>query len=296
MIDRSEKPIAISCAGLIIRPDSPNLYSKYKRLKDSLNKYNIKLLIEQNSAKQLGVEGVLEEEMFKKSDILISIGGDGTLISLGRKSYSYNKPILGINAGRLGFLTDIKPNEIEQFVTKLANKEYRIDYRMVLEIELCIGDSCNKLIAINDITFSREVIHGMVSIDAYASAKQTGGSKKHLNTYCGDGLIVSTPSGSTAYNLSAGGPIVFPLTRALILTPLCSHSLTQRPLVLPADFEVEFSSNDNAMIVIDGQDIYKLQDYDSIKIKMAKDGIRMIHRLEHNYFDVLKEKLNWGSE
>ncbi len=296
MIDRSEKPITISCAGLIIRPDSPNLYSKYKRLKDSLNKYNIKLLIEQNSAKQLGVEGVLEEEMFKKSDILISIGGDGTLISLGRKSYSYNKPILGINAGRLGFLTDIKPNEIEQFVTKLANKEYRIDYRMVLEIELCIGDSCNKLIAINDITFSREVIHGMVSIDAYASAKQTGGSKKHLNTYCGDGLIVSTPSGSTAYNLSAGGPIVFPLTRALILTPLCSHSLTQRPLVLPADFEVEFSSNDNAMIVIDGQDIYKLQDYDSIKIKMAKDGIRMIHRLEHNYFDVLKEKLNWGSE
>ncbi len=296
MIDKDERLPSIKSAGLIIRPNSKNLYQKYQRLKDALCKHNIQLLVENSSADQLGILGVDQEIMFKQSDILISIGGDGTLISLGRKSYLYNKPILGINAGRLGFLTDIKPDEIESFIDKLANNQYRIDHRMVLEIELCLGDDCKKLIALNDIVFSRPLVQGMISIDAYASAKQTNKTKKHLNRYYGDGLIVSTPSGSTAYNLSAGGPIIFPLTRALILTPLCPHSLTQRPLVLPADFEVEFSSNDEAIIMIDGQDIYNMKDFDSIKIKIAKNGIRMIHRLEHNYFDVLKEKLSWGSE
>jgi NAD+ kinase len=291
-----EKPKQIQKAGLVIRPNSTHIKPYYEKLKNALDKHGVELLVSKDSAKALEVEGTEQEEMFELSDILISIGGDGTLLSLSRQSYHYNKPLLGINAGNLGFLTDINPDEIEHFVDNIFTDNYRIDNRMVLEIELVSKDKSKNLIAFNDVVLSRPTIEGMVSLDAYASSKRAMLPSHHLNTYYGDGLIVSTPTGSTAYNLSAGGPIVFPLTEALILTPICPHSLTERPVVLPADFEVEFSSADEIIIVIDGQDTYNLKFFDSIKINIAKRGLKMIHRVERNYFDVLKQKLHWGSK
>ena len=210
------------------------------------------------------------------------------MISISRKSFIYDKPILGINAGKLGFLTDIRCDEMEVFIDKIFSGEYRIDTRMVLEVTFNKEGNKKSIIAFNDIVFTRSAISGMVTIEAYIDGKL-------INNYYGDGLIVSTPTGSTAYNLSSGGPVVFPLTEALILTPICPHSLTQRPLVLPVDFEVELRSNDRTLIVVDGQDIYEMGDYDFVEIKVAQKGAKLIHRLERNYFDVLKEKLNWGS-
>jgi NAD+ kinase len=293
-----KKPEQIQRAGLVIRPNSTHIKPYYQRLKTALAKHQVELLVSKKSAKVLGVEGIDKEKMFELSDILISIGGDGTLLSLSRQSYKYNKPLLGINAGNLGFLTDINPDEIELFVDNIFKDNYRIDNRMILEIELLAKDTNNNkhLIAFNDVVLSRPTIEGMVSLDAYASSKIAMLPRHHLNTYYGDGLIVSTPSGSTAYNLSAGGPIVFPLTEALILTPICPHSLTERPIVLPADFEIEFSSIDEIIIVVDGQDTYNLKSFDAIKINIAKRGIKMIHRIEKNYFDALKQKLHWGSK
>jgi NAD+ kinase len=292
-----EKPEQIQKAGLVIRPNSTHIKPYYEKLKNALDKHGVELLVSKDSAKALEVEGTEQKEMCELSDILISIGGDGTLLSLSRQSYHYNKPLLGINAGNLGFLTDINPDEIEAFIDEIFKDNYRIDNRMVLEIELISKTDNNRhLIAFNDVVLSRPTIEGMVSLDAYASSKKSILPKHHLNTYYGDGLIVSTPTGSTAYNLSAGGPIVFPLTEALILTPICPHSLTERPIVLPADFEVEFSSDDEIIIVIDGQDTYNLKFFDSIKINIAKRGLKMIHRVERNYFDVLKQKLHWGSK
>ena len=116
-----------------------------------------------------------------------------------------------------------------------------------------------------------------------------------INVYRGDGLIVSTPTGSTAYNISAGGPVVYPLTEALILTPICPHSLTQRPLVLPVNFEVEFQSDDDILIVIDGQDRYKMRNFDKVTIKIAQKSAKLIHSLERNYFNTLRDKLSWGN-
>ncbi len=291
-----KKPKSIKRAGLVLRPKSKHLNPYYIRLKNAFNSHGVELLVSYESAKFLEVDGIDEQEMFEKSDILISIGGDGTLISLSRKSYKYNKPLLGINAGNLGFLTDISLNEIESFIDKIFQNDYRIDNRMVLEVELLSPMGNKKLSAFNDIVLSRPTIEGMVSIDAFASSKKAIMPKHHLNTYYGDGLIISTPTGSTAYNLSAGGPIVFPLTEALILTPICPHSLTERPIVLPADFEVEFSSEDETIVVIDGQDTYNLKFFDAIKINIAKRGIKMIHRTDRNYFEVLKQKLHWGSK
>ncbi len=291
-----KKPDSIKKVGLVLRPNSKHLKPYYHQLKNTLDRYDAELLVSYESAKLLDIKGIDEEEMFEKSDILISIGGDGTLISLSRKSYKYHKPLLGINAGNLGFLTDISPDEIESFIDKIFKNDYRIDNRMVLEVELLSSMGNKKLSAFNDIVLSRPTIEGMISIDAFASSQKAMMPKHHLNTYYGDGLIISTPTGSTAYNLSAGGPIVFPLTEALILTPICPHSLTERPIVLPADFEVEFSSDDETIVVIDGQDTYNLKFFDAIKINIAKQGIKMIHRTDRNYFEILKQKLRWGSK
>ncbi len=295
LITSKDKLTDIKTAGLSIRPNSSDLKPYYEILKSILLKHGVTLYADTQSAKLLDIEGIPRKEMYAKSDILISIGGDGTLLSLSRRSYHYDKPILGINAGNLGFLTDIKLYEIEDFITKIFIGEYRIDHRMVLEVELISKVENKHLIAFNDIVLSRPSIDGMVNVNAYVSSSEVHMDKKHLNHYYGDGVIVSTPTGSTAYNLSAGGPIVYPLTQALIITPICPHSLTQRPLVLPADFEVTFESEDETIIVIDGQDIYNLKFFDAIRIKVAQKSVRMIHRIERNYFDVLKQKLHWGS-
>jgi len=285
----------IEVVGLVVRPDSPELKQYYKKLKDKLGSYGIKLLVSKRSSSYLDCDGVDEDELFEKADFLVSIGGDGTLISLARRCYKYNKPILGINAGRLGFLTDIQLSEIDEFIEKLLDKSYRIDKRMFLEVEL-EGEKSKKLVAFNDVVLIRPSVEGMADIDAYASSKISNMKQKHINSYYGDGLIISTPTGSTAYNLSAGGPIVFPFTEALILTPICPHSLTQKPIVLPSDFEVGFKSNSHVLIVIDGQDTFDFNDYKKVRVKISKNFIMMIHRLERNYFDVIKQKLDWGSK
>jgi len=295
ILDNSEKLKDIKYVGLVVRPDSPELKDEYIKLKNALSKHNIELLVSKRSSSYLDCKGYEEDEIFEKSDFIVAIGGDGTFISLARRCYNYKKPILGINAGRLGFLTDIPLNEIESFIDKIVLGEYRIDKRMFLEVEL-IGKENKKLVAFNDIVLIRPSVEGMVDIDAYASSKIAKMKEKHINSYYGDGLIISTPTGSTAYNLSAGGPIVFPFTEALILTPICPHSLTQKPIVLPADFEVSFKTNSEAVIVIDGQDTFNFKDFESIRVKISEDFINMIHKLERNYFDVIKQKLNWGSK
>jgi len=296
ILKSQEKIEHLKTAGLMVRPESPQLKKYYEILKQALQKHGVTLLVEEKSAVLFNIEGIPIEEMFEKSDILISIGGDGTLLSLSRKSYPYNKPILGINAGNLGFLTDVKLDEIEEFIEKIFQGKYRIDHRMVLDVVLHSQVGDKSLIAFNDVVLSRPSIEGMVNVDAYVTSHEAHMAKKHLNRYYGDGVIVSTPTGSTAYNLSAGGPIVYPLTEALIVTPICPHSLTERPIVLPADFEISFESEDETIIVVDGQDIYNLKFFDAICIKIASKGVRMIHRMERNYFDVLKQKLHWGSK
>jgi NAD+ kinase len=276
--------------GIVLRPSSPDIKDLFLRVKEEFEKYGSTVYLDTNSAKMIGLIGIEFERMCDMCDILVSIGGDGTLISLARRSYKYNKPIMGINAGKLGFLTDVRVEEIENFIEKFFDDEYRIDKRMMLKIEV----DKQKYYAFNDIVFSKEIISSMVDLKVEAECLENK-EKYWLNTYYGDGLIVSTPTGSTAYNLSAGGPVVFPLTKSLILTPLCPHSLTQRPLVLPSDFRLIIESNTKVEIIIDGQEIAHLYGKKA-KIKIASKSAKLIHRVERNYFDVLREKLNWGEK
>lgn len=273
-------------AGIILKPSSPELKESYLKIKELFSNVGIEVILESNSANMIKEKGISLNKLCTKVDFLVSVGGDGTLLSVVRKSFNYEKPVLGINLGTLGFLTDINMDELEHFLNDFKSDNYRIDDRMMVEGAI----NLNNFVAFNDIVISRKSISSMISIDAKIDGKP-------FNSYYGDGVIICTPSGSTAYNLSVGGPLVYPLTEAFIITPVAPHSLTQRPLVMPADFEIEFTISDNqgAVIIVDGQDIYEVEQNESIKIKIASKNAKMIHRVERNYFNVLNEKLRWGN-
>ena len=276
----------IKSAGIILKPSSPELKETYLKIKALFEEANIDIYLEDNSANMISLNGYSLDELCQKVDFLISVGGDGTLLSVVRKSFKYDKAVFGINLGTLGFLTDISMDQLPDFIIDLKNNIYKIDNRMMVEGSV----NLNKFVAFNDIVISRKSISSMIRIEGKINGK-------NFNSYYGDGVIISTPTGSTAYNLSVGGPIVYPLTEAFIITPVAPHSLTQRPLVMPVDFEIEFKIIDNqgAVVIVDGQDIYEVEQNQSIKIKIANKKAKMIHRIQRDYFEVLNEKLRWGN-
>ena len=278
----------IKKVGVILRPSTPELKDSFFKLKKVFKENNIEVYIDSISGGMIDVMGMEFDLLCKQCDILVTLGGDGTLISAARRSFSYNIPILGIYAGNLGFLADVGMDEIDTFVAKLVKGKYRIDERSVLEATAIKNGEEFKMYAFNDIVFTRPSISNMIHIETLVDDKA-------FNTYYGDGVIVSTPTGSTAYNLSAGGPVLFPLTKVFTLTPICPHSLTQRPVVLPGEYSIEMKTPDSkALIIIDGQDMHEFEKGDSLHIKLSENYARLIHREEFNYFDVLKEKLGWG--
>ncbi len=275
-------------AGFVLRPDT-SIKELWEKVKKTFIAHDIEPILLDESATLVGEQGVDFETLCTETDFIVALGGDGTLLSSSRRAYKYKKAVLGINAGNLGFLTDICVANIDNFLDGLRTGKYRIDERMMMEgmIESKTHKS-KSFFALNDIVLTRPNIYKMVKIDAAID-------EKWFNTYRGDGLVVSTPTGSTAYNLAAGGPVMYPLTKAFIMTPISAHSLTQRPLVVPADFTIELSSReDNLIAVIDGQDDYELQTGDILHIRGAKRGARLLHSIEGSYFDVLREKLSWG--
>jgi NAD+ kinase len=278
----------IKKVGVVLRPSTPELKDSFYKLKEIFNSYDIDVHLDSISGGMIDVMGMDFDALCQNSDILVTLGGDGTLISTVRRSFKYDIPVLGIHAGRLGFLADIGMDEIESFMQKLVDGEYRIDERSILKAKIYDGDKELKMYAFNDIVFTRPSISNMIHIDTLVD-------EKPFNTYYGDGVIVSTPTGSTAYNLSAGGPIIFPLTNVFALTPISPHSLTQRPAVLPGEYPIEMKTPDKkGIIIVDGQDMYELEQNQSVYIQLAVKKAKLIHRLEFNYFEVLKEKLGWG--
>jgi NAD+ kinase len=278
-------------AGFILKPNSPEIKPIFEKIKREFESFGIKVLLSQKSADMIYRDGVEFNLLCRESDFLVSLGGDGTLLSLVRRSYGQNRPILGINAGNLGFLADITIDEVESFLMQLMADEYRIDNRMMIEgfIEKRDGRR-DEFYAFNDVVVTRDVVSKMVNIDAFID-------DEWFNTYRGDGLIISTPTGSTAYNLASGGPVIYPLTKAFIMTPICPHSLTQRPLVVPIDFRIGVSSSrDNVVAIIDGQLSYSMEKGDILRIKEAERDAKLLHRKERNYFNVLREKLSWGED
>ena len=281
-------PQDIKKVGVLLRPSTPELKTTFFKLEKIFHKYEIEVAIDSISGAMIDVMGMEFTRLCKECDALVTLGGDGTLISTVRRSLEYEIPVLGVYAGNLGFLADINIEELESFVQKIKAKEYRIDERAVLDATIYKDGEKITLHAFNDIVVTRPSISNMITLETLVDSQA-------FNTYNGDGVIVSTPTGSTAYNLSAGGPVLFPLTKVFTLTPICPHSLTQRPVVLPGEFSIEMKTADSkALIIVDGQDMHEFEQGDSLHIKLADNYAKLIHRNEFNYFEVLKEKLGWG--
>ncbi len=278
----------IKKVGVVLRPSTPELKNDFFTLEKIFNNYNIEVEIDNISGGMIGIMGVEFELLCQTTDILVTLGGDGTLISVARRSFKYAIPILGVYAGNLGFLADVSLDELDDFVAQMVSGNYRMDERSILEARFTQNHKEFTTYAFNDIVLTRHSVLNMIHIETLVDSKA-------FNTYYGDGVIVSTPTGSTAYNLSAGGPVLFPLTNVFSLTPISPHSLTQRPVVFPGTFSIEMKTpKERALIIVDGQDKHELDLEESLHIKLAQKRVRLIHREAFNYFDVLKEKLGWG--
>lgn len=279
----------IKRVGILLRPSTPELKEMFFEAKRLFESRGVEVIIDNISGGMIDAMGQPFEMMCQNSDFLVTIGGDGTLISAVRRSYAYQLPVLGIHAGKLGFLADLDFGELETFIDKMLIGEYRIDERAVLQATIVTKNGqSSEIVAFNDIVLTRPSIAKMIRLETYVDSRS-------FNTYYGDGVVVSTPTGSTAYNLSAGGPVLFPLTKVFALTPICPHSLTQRPVVLPGHFEIEMKTPDaSALVIVDGQDLVEISESDTVHIKLAEGAAHLIHRREFNYFEVLKEKLGWG--
>lgn len=225
------------------------------------------------------------------SEALVSIGGDGTFLSVAHMCRFVQKPVVGINLGGLGYLTDIGPEEIEISLTQIGKGNYRTISRMVLEASIYReGNKIASYHALNDIFINRINTTRMTAISAWYG-------KDFITDFFADGIIVATPNGSTAYSLAAGGPIVEPNVKALLLTPICPHSLTERPIILPADNFIKLvvsETNSECLLSADGLESIQLQYNDEVIVSYGGAQTNLIQLAERSYFALLRKKLDWG--
>ena len=222
-------------------------------------------------------------------DFLLCLGGDGTLISGVRIFNEHTVPVLGVHIGGLGFLAQITPKELTEKLDMIKDDNFTTQERLVLNAKISNND--HSYFAINDFVVQNEVAYRVTSLSLYIDGK-------HVSDYKSDGIIISTPTGSTAYSLSSGGPIVQPDVFSIIVTPISPHSLTSRPLVLPADVNIEFRFNDDSekelKLIADGQNIENFTNNSTVTISQAQHHLKFITFEDYDYYQTLKTKMVWG--
>lgn len=226
------------------------------------------------------------EELIAACDVIVTVGGDGTILHCAKHAMEYSKPILGVNTGRLGYLAQLEPNETE-LLCRLAQEEYTIQHRMLLSVS--IEGRAERYDALNDVVISKGDLSRMVDLEIIGDGNSMGG-------YRADGLILSTPTGSTAYSLSAGGPIVHPAIETIIVTPVCPHSLNDRSVLLPAQMELTVRSRfvnspDNVVISVDGELVASLDKNSVVHIRRADKTVQFISLREKTFSSILSQKL-----
>ncbi len=285
--------------GIVGNLDKPGLREAVLSLVGQLGHYGMKYLIDSNIVKLLGdaaPTGMLQNARSMKEctsgpDIVIAFGGDGTILSVARAVGDRSTPILGINLGKLGFLAELAPEEIEHAVSSLVEKKYTIEERLVLE-----GTSPNlpgnRMYAVNDIVLDKSRSSRTLDLDTFINGSFAA-------TFRADGLIVSTPTGSTGYALSSGGPIVIPTSSVIGITPISPHSLSGRPLIVPDTSQIRVvvqGPAEEVLISCDGQVEAFLPPPAETTIRKASYKLRLVKRLDKSYFDVLRAKLWWGKD
>ncbi len=232
-------------------------------------------------------------EMASTVDLVIVVGGDGSMLSAAREMVHYEVPLLGVNRGRLGFLTDILPEEVQSRVSRVLAGEYVVSDRFLLDVFLQRqGKVVAQGLALNDVVFHPGESVRMLEFELYID-------RQFVYSQRSDGLIVSTPTGSTAYALSAGGPILHPRLDAMVLVPMNPHTLTSRPIAISGDSTVEIVVGErhdlNPQVTCDGQEDFITEAGDTIRISRESKTLRLIHPVDHNFYSICRSKLGWGS-
>jgi NAD+ kinase len=242
--------------------------------------------------KQRGVKASLEPRAAAKADVAVVVGGDGTLLAAARILGDRQIPILAINYGGLGFLTEVTMEEMYPALERVVAGDFITEQRMMIDVGVLRGKKrIAAYRALNDVVINRGTMSRIVKLDARVNGDE-------VSLFRSDGLIVATPTGSTAYNLSAGGPIIYPTMQAMVLTPICSHTLTNRPIVVSSevriDITVQSSQEEEAYVTVDGQVGRKMEPGDVVTVVKSKVAVKLIAPAGKNYFEVLRRKLKWG--
>ena len=289
---------SIKRIGLVLKPHQPEALETICELTQWLTARGIELVggpeIERDriqKATGCSVREVQSDKLAQEVDLVLVLGGDGTMIATARMIRDSDVPVLGVNFGGLGYLAEFRIEELHSALEAILAENYRLDKRVMLSVELLRGqESITKNRVLNDVVINKSALARIIEIEAYFN-------QQFVNSFRADGLIVSTPTGSTAYNLSAGGPVIFPSMNAIVITPICPFTLSNRPIVVPDDSDIELrlkTDKEDVALTLDGQVGFALQVEDRVMIKKSNTTFKLIQPANRNYFDVLRDKLRWG--
>ena len=278
--------------GIIAKPKLATVATVVHQLTDWCGARQIQALLDKDTAALAGQpEGLERNDLVAASDLIVVLGGDGTLLSVARVLDSHSVPILAVNFGSLGFLTEITLEEMFATLEGVLAGKATSQARMMIDIEVLRENGCfAEYRALNDVVLTKGALARIIDIDVNID-------NQFVATYKADGLIVSTPTGSTAYALSAGGPIVYPTLGAMLVTPIASHTLTFRALVVPDGVTVEMSlkaTQESVYLTVDGQVGLALKGEDRIRVRKSAIALELIESSNKNFFDILRRKLKWG--
>ena len=278
--------MTIRRVGIVVKPDLPGADRDVSNVTAWLRERGVDVISDREMAR---------EHIPNEVDLVVVLGGDGTLLAMADRIGQAERdiPILGVNFGSLGFLTEIRIDELYSSLENVLNGSARYDERLMLHAEAeRAGQPTDKRIVLNDVVFTKTALSRMIELSVSVSGS-------FVTRVKADGLIIASPTGSTAYNLAAGGPIVHPVVDALVLTPIAPHTLTNRPVIIPASAVVDVqplveSESDDVFVTYDGQTGYPIRRGDAVRVQRAKQPLRLVKAPARTYFEVLREKLKWG--
>jgi len=277
--------------GIICKPERKEPQEILLQLLPFLRQKGCEAFVDAETAGALNIRGFSRKEISDLVDVVFVLGGDGTMLNVSRLVAEKGIPILGINLGSLGFLTEVNRDEIFNAVDTMLNGGCVIEERLMLSASIHRdGKKISEYTVLNDVVINKGALARIIDLE-------TNINGSYITTFKADGLIISTPTGSTAYSLSAGGPILYPTLGSIVLTPICSHTLTNRPIVLPEDFNIEIiikSLSEDVFLTLDGQVGFSLRIGDVIEVNKADYKAKLLVPAKRDYFKVLRTKLLWG--
>lgn len=278
--------------GIVANVAKEKAFACTQDLKKWLSERGLQVFLEESICRELGDEGGYDlKALAKMSDILIVFGGDGTILRTARSVCFYDVPIVGINLGEFGYLAELNLNEVYGAIELILKGKYKTEKRMMLDVTLSHkGTKSETYTVLNDVVINRGNLSRIVNLETFVD-------DEYLTTFKSDGLIISTPTGSTAYSLSAGGPIVFPEDESIIVNPICPHTLTNRPIILPDKSVTKvilWSKERGATLTLDGQMSCTIKSGDVINVQKSLFFTTMVSSPYRDYLEILRTKLGWG--